>query len=600
MSGLSPKIDVSFAFGYYALSFPKTYTSVPTTHCREFTVARGRNEETQRFEAGTAAVTLTQGRVQDATHRHYDPFNLSSPYVGQLLPGNGMRITVGENPIPNPCGELPLGTKTLSTTGWTAFYSAGSGLTIDSVLNNGIIDDAATAPFRTYIRVSGTPSAGGSVLAYPVAGTNTGPCTPGETLTFSVYARSVGAGVTGIGGNARYYTSGNVLVSEVQFDGKSTNLTGWQRYIGTLVVPATAAKVGVEVAFNGANGVLLSGRFCGAQIVRGVEAQPFVSKPYIISTVEVEDWVPFENDYNEWDWVARPFGTDALSSLAEAQFSATFADESSDTRITNVLAAGAIAYAQSYVFSAGESVIQGATFDRASVRGHVDEVVDTEMGVFFCRADGSLVFLSRADRNPQGSGTGPALQVYLSDYPADTLSYGNGPFPLAEPYTYEYSNRRVKNDLYGQLANDPDAVVFHFTDSTSCNKYRFKTANWNPILAPGSEGEVEDGLYWRLLKWANWTSSVNKIVIEPSADDRSWERLLPIDIGSQIELVLHFGIFSGGSSQYYWVEAVRHTMGPNKRYKIEFSVSLTDLPNYDYMILGDATYGQLDNVRVGY
>lgn len=76
-------VEIAFSNGPY----DPTPTWVPvTTDVREVSIRRGRSNEYQNFEAGTATVVL------DNRARTYDPINTASTYNGQLLPKKQIRI----------------------------------------------------------------------------------------------------------------------------------------------------------------------------------------------------------------------------------------------------------------------------------------------------------------------------------------------------------------------------------------------------------------------------------------------------------------------------------------------------------------------------
>lgn len=83
--GQFPVIIGEIGFGNGALDDPVTWTDI-TQWLRNFTINRGRQHELQRFEAGTAALTL------DNRDGRFSPFNGSSPYSPNILPLVPIRI----------------------------------------------------------------------------------------------------------------------------------------------------------------------------------------------------------------------------------------------------------------------------------------------------------------------------------------------------------------------------------------------------------------------------------------------------------------------------------------------------------------------------
>ena len=78
------QVEISFVSAPYTVS--PTWVDV-TDYVREVTVRRGRSDEFQEFDAGTATITL------DNRDRRFDPLNTSSPYSPNVVPRRGIRIT---------------------------------------------------------------------------------------------------------------------------------------------------------------------------------------------------------------------------------------------------------------------------------------------------------------------------------------------------------------------------------------------------------------------------------------------------------------------------------------------------------------------------
>jgi len=76
-------VEIAFTSGPYVVS--PTWVDV-TSYVREITTRRGRSDEFQNFEAGTATIVL------DNRDRRFDPMNTAGPYYGNLLPRRQIRI----------------------------------------------------------------------------------------------------------------------------------------------------------------------------------------------------------------------------------------------------------------------------------------------------------------------------------------------------------------------------------------------------------------------------------------------------------------------------------------------------------------------------
>jgi hypothetical protein len=93
--GQFPALIVEAGFGFGALDEPITWTDI-TTWVRSYTINRGRQHELNKFEAGTATVTLNNrdGR--------FSSFNGSSPYSPNILPLVPLRIRAVWNGVTWP------------------------------------------------------------------------------------------------------------------------------------------------------------------------------------------------------------------------------------------------------------------------------------------------------------------------------------------------------------------------------------------------------------------------------------------------------------------------------------------------------------------
>lgn len=76
-------VEIGFDHGPYVAS--PTWTDV-TSYVRAIEISRGRADETQNFESGTASVVL------DSRDRRFDPFYSAGPYYGKLEPRRQIRI----------------------------------------------------------------------------------------------------------------------------------------------------------------------------------------------------------------------------------------------------------------------------------------------------------------------------------------------------------------------------------------------------------------------------------------------------------------------------------------------------------------------------
>ena len=79
------KVEISFVDSPY-YPYYTTWTDV-TSYVRSASVRRGRTDDFQNFDVGSATIVL------DNRARRFDPYNTAGPYYGQLLPRRWIRIT---------------------------------------------------------------------------------------------------------------------------------------------------------------------------------------------------------------------------------------------------------------------------------------------------------------------------------------------------------------------------------------------------------------------------------------------------------------------------------------------------------------------------
>jgi hypothetical protein len=82
------KVEIGFNDGPYVAS--PSWTDI-TSYVREISIRRGRSDEFQDFDAGTASLTL------DNRSRIFDPTNTAGTYYGKLLPRKQIKITATNN-----------------------------------------------------------------------------------------------------------------------------------------------------------------------------------------------------------------------------------------------------------------------------------------------------------------------------------------------------------------------------------------------------------------------------------------------------------------------------------------------------------------------
>ena len=127
-----PNVRTQIAFGStWATATPATWTDV-STYVRNISVNRGRASDLDKFDAGTATVTLSN------RYGRFNPMNTSGPYYGTLTPRRPIRVLAN---YPIIAGAT---TVAATGTGDTATLRSTASLTNDGLILNGTSDYADT------------------------------------------------------------------------------------------------------------------------------------------------------------------------------------------------------------------------------------------------------------------------------------------------------------------------------------------------------------------------------------------------------------------------------------------------------------------------
>lgn len=561
------KFEIDFANGPLTALASASWTDV-STYVLSASCRRGRRGDLDRFETGAGQIVL------DNADRRFEPGYASGAYYPNLLPLRKFRWTTGENPVANPRAAT-------ATTGWTASYTAGAGLALSRITSDSPFGAVANP---TAFEVTGTPSAGNRLLLTPNQA-NSKAVTPGDVVTLAVYVKGV-TGVVSIGITARCLDGGGAFLSNTLVTTVSTGLSGWQRIVVSFTVPASAGYVGVRADFNGTNGVLITGRLAGAQIVAGAESQPYVDAPYPVFVGHVIEFPPVW----EGDWSTVTVGlVDAFEMLGVADLVGTFsAVPASGTRVGAVLDAIAWAAADRSI-ATGVSSLQADTFAAGAGENglsHLFGVHDTELGALFMSKDGKVVF---HDRNTRRTGTYVTASATFTDAATPLAN-----FPAARVVPV-FDRLRIANDVRITARGGTTQVV---TDATSQTAYGPRSFT-RDILAQ-TDAEAADVANGILFQRKTPLIRFRRVELEPWFDDGSatgWagflDAVLAREISDRINVQANPPAHPGSSStvsQDVHIEAIEHDLSRDMlTHRVTFDLSPVD--SFGYWIMDTSTLG---------
>lgn len=237
----------------------------------------------------------------------------------------------------------------------------------------------------------------------------------------------------------------------------------------------------------------------------------------------------------------------------------------------------------------GNSTLDPITFDDnadTKALSHLLDVVTSENGFGFMDADGDARFIER-----HAAITDTTVVATF----ADGRSIATGDYPDAIPYTdLAPESTDIINDYTGK--RDTGAVQTA-SDATSIDEYGPRSDELTFLV--DSDAEVQDAINWRLSQTKDPEERIDAITVMPGSNLNRWAAVLGLEVGDRILVVEWAPGFAAPVETEY---LIRHLAGklPTDLTASEFTFQLTPASTDAWLVLDDATAGQLDANKLAY
>jgi hypothetical protein len=634
-SGATIAVSIAFGKGVYDSVADIDWIDVTASVRKQspITITRGRSSERDTFQTGTLSLTLNN---QD---RNYDPEYSSGTYFGNLLPGRHIKVELtysattyvlfrgfiqgwpqdwekSDNDAVVPIvahdafkylarAVLPESRYYLEVieddlfSGW-AWWRLGdpSGSTgaLDSSGNNytalyyvnpdGVIN---STPADGLVTFAGGGARQVTSSAYPLAGPTSIYCT---SFGFSVEAwitipATIAIGVT----HWIYYQPGNSIDKGINFYVTHTGggvkqlavevkeTTGSSRTI-TYTLPASAFGARHHVAFT-RDLATVTLYFDGASVstsatgTLGTFATSFGFPGYIggfgdaVEGIVIDEFALYLGDLS------------AARVLAHYEAGSTVnAGEDVDARITTVLTDANISWLSTSLEDS-QTTVRGADYTGTNnVLTYLQSLERTEQGRLFINGSGVLTFQNRF--HDQVAST----EAAFTDAVGSTLPYVD--------VEYEYDDTRVVNDATVSRTN---GTPQRYTDTTSRSTYGLMSLSLDGLQGQSDE-ETKSMAQYLVTRYKDPYPRVRSLTVKPRSNPSGlFPKVGSLEIGDKV--TFRRAPLGGTSfTKTLMVEGITHRIGADGTWETTYLTSAVDPSNY--LILDDATFGQLDEEKVGY
>ncbi|MEU8839919.1 hypothetical protein AB0D97_12430 [Streptomyces roseus] len=218
----------------------------------------------------------------------------------------------------------------------------------------------------------------------------------------------------------------------------------------------------------------------------------------------------------EMDWIGTASGITGLYNA----WKSSFAGESTNARYQRILQYGG--WKGKTNLQAGLTTSMGAaSFGGQDALSALQAVVDTEGGVHYVAADGTLTFRSRSARyNALTAALTFGERADLGEYPYEECKLDYDPTRLANEVT-------VTQASTGQL--------FAAQDAASINAYFPRTLT--RTINASSTAECQDAAAYLLSRYKQPATRVTSLKLHPSAMPTLWPAVLGLELGTRIRVM---------------------------------------------------------------
>jgi len=334
----------------------------------------------------------------------------------------------------------------------------------------------------------------------------------------------------------------------------------------------------------------------------------YAGTTYYLFTGYVERW-PITWDAPTWG-SATLTGIDSMATLAAAQVTGSFAQETTGARISEILTAASWSVAApvagasywvlgtgkldtttvlSYnpptsIIDTGRSLVQAvtlATSSNTSALSHIQSMAGAERGIFFIDGQGRAVFHDRAHRfNTTSAGT----FVDATSTPAGIYYHNLLP---------DLDAARVFNDI--TVTATPGGTAQNAIDATSQLHYLRRSMTLSPPLVTNSDALGRATYELALSKDARLR--FEQMVLKPQGQEACWAHALGREISDKILVqrapATPTQYATGQINQSCFIESIQHDIKPGE-WTTTFQLSPADLYT-GWFTLGTAKLGSPAN-----
>lgn len=279
------------------------------------------------------------------------------------------------------------------------------------------------------------------------------------------------------------------------------------------------------------------------------------------------------------------YGSALSSSRASAHWSAVstpWNGDASGTRIGRILTLAGWPSADRDL-DTGNTTFGDADINGFTALSYIQLCEASENGHFFITRDGRTRFVQRH-----------AL-ITESVYNTSQATFDDSPTGSELPYhDLELDHgERIYNEVTVQRKYGVEQTA---EDTSSQTSYLERTYSKTGLLMD-SDAEAKTAAQWLLKRFREPTSVVRRMELRPVGDDDLWAQVLGRDLMERV--TVNFDPPGAGTtfSQQSHIQGIEHRFRP-KNWETTWWVSPVDAT--DYLILDDATYGQLDSNSFAY
>lgn len=304
---------------------------------------------------------------------------------------------------------------------------------------------------------------------------------------------------------------------------------------------------------------------------------------YYLFTGFVERW-PRQRKSNSWSEIELE-AVDGFTILANTIIAGDYPQETTGARVNRVLDAVGWPAAMRAI-DTGQAAIQAETItadqDLSALSHILDDVVETELGLFYVRGDGYAVFLDRYSLITDPYVTS---QATFTDKPAvDTT---------AIPYydiTPSLDIDRLVNDWIGTRdGGEPQEAL----DSASIAAYATRSQTRSTKITADSEQLAQ--VQYLLSQTKTPVQRYDSLTVRPGESSDAWLQVLSRDLADRITIREHPVGGGAVAVQDVTIQQVRLTAGPGRiTASAECQWQLAPADTATYVVHDDPTLGQHD------